>query len=223
MGDMPVIFDIGGVLIDWDPRHLYRKLLPDEPAVERFLAEVCTAAWNAEQDRGRSWAEAVAALTARFPGDAALISSYDERWGEMVAGAFDDSVAVLRELREAGVPLFALTNFSVEKFRQTRARFGFLDWFDGIVVSGEERLVKPDPRIYRLLLGRYGLRPAATVYVDDLPANVEAARSVGMTGLHFTGAARLRSELASLGLLNGGSEQIGCAKVPDTRNHGERN
>jgi 2-haloacid dehalogenase len=195
-----VVFDIGGVLVDWNPRYLYRKLLPDEPAVERFLAEVCTPEWNAEQDRGRPWAEAVAQLTARFPGHAALISAYHQRWGEMVAGALDGTVAVLRDLREAGVPLYALTNFSAEKFAQTRARFGFLDWFDGIVVSGEERLVKPDPRIYRLLLDRYDLPPELTVYVDDLPANVEAARPLGLTGLRFTDPDRLRSDLSTLGL-----------------------
>jgi 2-haloacid dehalogenase len=208
MAAVPVVFDIGGVLVDWNPRHLYRKLLPDEPAVERFLAEVCTAEWNAEQDRGRPWAEAVAALTARFPAHAALIASYDERWSEMVAGALDGTVAVLRELRDAGVPLYALTNFSTDKFALTRARFGFLDWFDGVVVSGAERLVKPDPRIYRLLLDRYDLPAESTVYVDDLPANVAAARALGMTGLHFTGAGRLRADLAALDLLKDGSEQI---------------
>jgi 2-haloacid dehalogenase len=201
MASVPVVFDIGGVLVDWNPRYLYRKLLPDEPAVERFLAEVCTAEWNVEQDRGRPWAEAVAQLTARFPEHAALISAYDERWGEMVTGALDDSVAVLAELRTAGVPLFALTNFSTEKFAQTLARFDFLGWFGGIVVSGAERLVKPDPRIYRVLLDRYGVPAASAVYVDDLPANVAAARALGMTGLHFTGAARLRADLVALGLL----------------------
>jgi 2-haloacid dehalogenase len=196
-----VVFDVGGVLIDWNPRYLYRKLLPDDPAVERFLNEVCTPEWNGEQDRGRPWAEAVAHLAVRFPEHAALISAYDARWGEMVAGAFDDSVAVLGELRSAGVPLYALTNFSTDKFRQARERFEFLNWFDGIVVSGEERLVKPDPRIYQVLLDRYGLRVESTVYLDDAPANVAAARALGMVGLHFTGAARLRSDLARLGAI----------------------
>lgn len=195
-----VVFDIGGVLIDWDPRYLYRKLLPDEPAVERFLAEVCTIEWNAEQDLGRPWAEAVAQLCERFPDQAALITAYRDRWGEMIAGAIDGTVAVLRELREAGVPLYALTNFSAETFAQARARFEFLDWFQGIVVSGEERLVKPDPRIYRRLLDRYRLPVESTVYLDDVPANVEAARALGMSGLRFTDPDRLRADLAGFGL-----------------------
>jgi 2-haloacid dehalogenase len=195
-----VVFDIGGVLIDWDPRYLYRKLLPDEPAVERFLAEVCTTEWNAEQDLGRPWAEAIASLTERFPDQRSLITAYHERWGEMLAGAIDGTVAVLRELREAGVPLYALTNFSTETFAQARARFGFLDWFAGIVVSGQERLVKPDARIYRLLLDRYALRPDTTAYVDDQPANVTAAHALGMPGLQFTDPHRLRADLARLGL-----------------------
>jgi 2-haloacid dehalogenase len=195
-----VVFDIGGVLIDWNPRYLYRKLLPDEAAVERFLAEVCTSAWNTEQDLGRPWAEAVAQLCARFPDQAALITAYHERWGETIGGAIDGTVAVLRELRDAGVPLYALTNFSAEKFTLARARFDFLDWFDGIVVSGEERLGKPDPRIYRLLLDRYRLAAETTVYLDDAPANVAAARAVGMTGLRFTGPDQLRADLVQLGL-----------------------
>jgi 2-haloacid dehalogenase len=200
MSSWTVVFDIGGVLIDWDPRYLYRKLLPDEPAVERFLAEVCTTAWNAEQDLGRPWAEAVATLIAQFPAQAAMITAYHERWSEMLGGAIDGTVAVLGELREAGVPLYALTNFSTETFAQARTRFGFLDWFEGIVVSGQERLVKPDPRIYQLLLDRYRLAAKTTVYLDDAPANVDAARALGMTGLWFTGPDQLRADLVRLGL-----------------------
>lgn len=194
-----VVFDIGGVLLDWDPRYLYRKLLPDEAAVERFLAEVCTAGWNAEQDLGRPWAEAVASLCTRFPDQTALITAYRERWAEMLAGAIDGTVAVLRELREAGVSLYALTNFSADTFAQARARFDFLDWFQGIVVSGQERLVKPDPRIYRLLLDRYRLTAETTVYLDDVPANVAAARALGMTGIRFTDPDQLRADLVALG------------------------
>jgi 2-haloacid dehalogenase len=217
-----VVFDIGGVLIDWDPRHLYRKLLPDEQAVERFLAEVCTVEWNAEQDRGRPWADAVAELSARFPEHAALIAAYHERWDETVAGPIEETVEVLRRLGERGVPRYALTNFSVEKLRLARRRFGFLNWFDGAVVSGEEGVVKPDPRIYRILLDRFRLDPSATVYLDDVAVNVEAARAVGMIALHVTGPAQLRADLRELGLLDG-SDQISCAKPRDTRTADERN
>lgn len=196
-----MIFDIGGVLIDWDPRYLYRRLLPDEATVEWFLTEVCPAGWNEEQDRGRSWGEAVAERTACFPEYAELIAAFDERWMEMIAGAIDGSVRVMAELRARGVPLYALTNFSTDKFRELRGRYDFVDWFDGVVVSADERLLKPDPRLYQVLLSRYRLDAGRCVYIDDLPPNVSAARALGMTGVDFTGPGPLRAELAALGLL----------------------
>lgn len=196
-----VVFDIGGVLVDWNPRYLYRKLLPDEESVEWFLTGVCTPEWNLEQDRGRPWGEAVAQLSARFPEHAELIVAYHRRWTETVAGAIDDTVDVLRELRGLGVSLYALTNFSPDKFEWTRKQFGWFDWFGGIVVSGEERLVKPDPRIYQLLLDRYRLDAGDVVYVDDVAVNVDAARAVGMAAVRFTDPARLRADLSGFGLL----------------------
>jgi 2-haloacid dehalogenase len=192
-----VVFDLGGVLIDWDPRHLYRKLLADEAAVEEFLATVCTPEWNAEQDRGRPFAEAVAELAERHPEHAAAIAAYHERWPEMVAGDVPGTVEVLADLRAAGVPLYALTNWSAETFAITRDRFEFLDWFDGLLVSGEERVAKPDPAIFRLLLDRFGLDPAATVFVDDSEANVAAARGLGIDAVRFTGPEQLRRELSA--------------------------
>lgn len=196
-----VVFDIGGVLLDWDPRYLYRKLLGDEAAVEWFLTEVCTPEWNREQDRGRPWAEAVAEMSTRFPEQAELIAAYHSRWDEMVAGPIAGTVGLLARLRERGVPCYALTNFSVEMFTRVRRRFEFLDWFDGIVVSGAEGLIKPDPRIYRLLLERFRLDPATTFYVDDQPANVTAARALGMRTHQFTGVADLRAAFTEAGLL----------------------
>jgi 2-haloacid dehalogenase len=196
-----VVFDLGGVLIDWDPRHLYRKLLADEAAVEEFLATVCTPEWNAEQDRGRPFAEAVAELAERHPEHAAAIAAYHERWPEMVAGDVPGTVEVLADLRAAGVPLYALTNWSAETFAITRDRFEFLDWFDGLLVSGEERMAKPDPAIFRLLLDRFGLDPAATVFVDDSEANVAAARGLGIDAVRFTGPEQLRRELSARRML----------------------
>lgn len=196
-----VVFDLGGVLVDWDPRYLYRKLLPDDDAVERFLTEVTTPEWNAAQDAGRSWAEAVAVLTQRFPEHAELIHAYDTRWIETVGGQVDETVDILRELRGADVALYALTNWSGEKFPLAQERFEWMSWFDGIVVSGLEGLVKPDPRIYRVLLDRHDLDAVGTVYIDDNPANVEAARELGMTGLHFTEPRRLRDDVTRLGLV----------------------
>lgn len=201
MATKAVVFDLGGVLIDWDPRHLYRKLLADEAAVEEFLATVCTPEWNAELDRGRPFAEGVAELVERHPEHAAAIAAYHERWPEMVAGDLPGTVEVLAELRAAGVPLYALTNWSAETFAITRGRFEFLEWFDGLLVSGEERVTKPDPAIFQLLLDRFGLDPTATVFVDDSEANVAAARRLGFDAIGFTGHEELRRELVARRLL----------------------
>lgn len=197
-----VVFDLGGVLIDWDPRHLYRKLFPGDAAgMERFLAEVCTGAWNLQQDAGRSWAEGTAQLRDAHPGQAALIDAFHHRWPEMIAGPIAGTVEILAALRAAGAPLFALTNWSAETFPVALERFDFMAWFQGIVVSGQEKLIKPDPRIYRLLVERHGLRPEELVYIDDNPGNAAAATALGMHGIHFTGPDALRAELVSLGLL----------------------
>jgi len=198
-----VIFDLGGVLIDWDPRYLYRKLLADEAAVEDFLARVCTQAWNEQQDAGRPVAEAMSALAGEHPECAELINAYYGRFDEMMRGAHDDTVAVLDDLHGRGVPLYALSNFSAEMFRHARRRFHFLERFRDIVLSGDERLVKPDPRFYRLLLDRHGLIAQDTVFIDDNPGNVEAAAQLGMTAFHFRGAPALRADLVALGLLPG--------------------
>ena len=195
-----VVFDIGNVLIEWNPRNLYRKLIPDEARMEWFLAEVCTDAWNLEQDRGRSWAEAVAERIALFPAHADLIRAYNEQWHAMVPGPIPGSVELLMELHAAGVPLYAITNFSTEKLAEARERFPFLTIFRDTVVSGDERVLKPDPAIYRLLLGRNGIVPETAVFIDDSERNVAGAKATGMAALHFRDAATLRSELRDLGL-----------------------
>jgi 2-haloacid dehalogenase len=196
-----VVFDLGGVLIDWDPRYLYRKLLADEAAVEEFLATVCTPEWNDEQDRGRPFAEAVAELVERHPVHAAAIAAYHERWTEMLGGDIPGTVELLAELRAGGVPLYALTNWSAETFGSARERFEFLAWFDGVLVSGEERMIKPDPAIFRLLLDRFGLDPETTFYIDDSPANVAAAGRLGFDAVRFTGPGQLRRDLEARRLL----------------------
>jgi len=198
-----VLFDLGGVLVDWNPRHLYRGWFADEAAMEHFLTTVCTQAWNEEQDAGRPFREGVELLLARHPQHAREIKAYDSRWGEMLNGAIEESVAILGELRACGVPLFALTNWSAEKFPLARTRFSFLEWFEGIVVSGEERLKKPDPRIYCLAVERFGLEPSQTLYVDDASANIAAAAPLGFKTHRFVGALELRSELVACGLLPG--------------------
>lgn len=194
-----VVFDIGNVLVDWNPRFLYRKIFPDEAEMEWFLGHVCTPAWNLEQDRGRSFKEALALLIAQYPHYEAAIRAFDERWTETISGPIAGTVALLESLRQQGVPDYAITNFSHEKFGIAKARFPFLAEFRGTIVSGEEKLLKPDPAIYRLLFDRYGLNPSECVFIDDSAANVEGARTVGMHALHFTGPERLTQELCDLG------------------------
>lgn len=196
-----VLFDLGGVVVDWNPRHLYRQIFAGEQAMEEFLATICTQAWNEEQDCGRPFAEGVRLLVERHPHRAEEIRAYDARWHEMLKGPIEDSVALLGELRARGVALFALTNWSAEKFAVGRARFAFFEWFAGIVVSGEERVKKPDPRIFELAIRRFGLDPAVTLFVDDAPPNIATAARLGFRTHHFTGASRLRTALIENGLL----------------------
>jgi 2-haloacid dehalogenase len=209
-----VVFDLGGVLIDWNPRHLYRSLFDgDDDAMERFLAEVATPEWNARQDAGRSWRDAIEALVAIHPDWRDHIVAYDERWDEMLGGPIEGTVAVLADLRRAGVGLAALTNWSAEKFPIARERYPFLGWFETIVVSGEVEMAKPDPRIFQHLLERTGFAAEATIYVDDVAANVAVAADLGMTALRFTDPATLRAELIRLELLDVADEDPGSVRV----------
>jgi 2-haloacid dehalogenase len=199
-----VIFDLGGVLIDWNPRYLYRRLFDgDDAAMERFLAEVCSPEWNLSLDAGRPFAEAVAELSAAHPGQRRWIEAYHRRWIEMIAGPIAPTVAVLEELVAAKVPLWALTNWASETFALVRPDpvFAFLDHFRFIFVSGELRLVKPDPAIYRHVLDEIGAAAGDCLFIDDSALNVDAARKVGMMAHRFTDAAALRAELAARGLL----------------------
>ncbi|PZU88114.1 MAG: 2-haloalkanoic acid dehalogenase [Chelatococcus sp.] len=194
-----IVFDVGNVLIRWDPRLLYRDLIPDDEKRDWFMQNVCTAAWNIEQDRGRSWEEAIALLVSQHPEWEAEIRAYDERWHETVPGEIAESVAVLSELKARGEKVYAITNFSREKWAESLIRFPFLQSFDGTVVSAHERLLKPDPSIYRVLLDRYDLTAGDCIFVDDSIRNVEAARSVGMQAVHFVEPIDLRAELRGLG------------------------
>jgi 2-haloacid dehalogenase len=196
-----VVFDLGGVLIDWDPRYLYRSLFDgDEAAMDRFLATVCTPEWNRRQDAGRPWSEAIATLVAEHPEHAELIRAFWDRWPETLGDAIAPTVDVLAGLHQGGIPLFALSNWSAETFPLARPRYPFLEWFDGIVISGEVGAAKPDRRIYEALIERHDLDPASLAFVDDVPANVAAAEELGMRGVTFTSAAALRQDLESLGL-----------------------
>ena len=198
---MNVVFDIGNVLVPWEPRALYRKIFATEAEVEWFITHVCNSAWNLEQDRGRSFAEGVAELTARFPEHADAIAAYDLRWHETVLGPIDGTVEILEDLRQRGTPLYAITNFNQDKFRETLERFSFLGAFRDIVVSGDARVLKPDPAIYQVLLERNGLDAASCVFIDDSEKNVRGAEAVGMKAIHFTTPDALRTALVALGVL----------------------
>ena len=198
---MNVVFDIGNVLVHWEPRALYRKIFATEAEVDWFITNVCNSAWNLEQDRGRSFAAAVREATARFPEHAEAIAAYDLRWHETVLGPIDGTVEILEDLRQRGTPLYAITNFNQDKFRETLERFAFLGVFRDIVVSGDERILKPDPAIYRLLLDRNSLAASSCVFIDDSEKNVRGAEAVGMKAIHFTTPDALRTELAGMGLL----------------------
>jgi 2-haloacid dehalogenase len=194
-----VVFDIGKVLIDWDPRHLYRTMFSDEQEMEAFLREVCARDWILELDRGRPFAEAVTERIAQFPHYETEIRAFDERWHETNRGVIEGAMAILNRLQAARVPNYAITNFSAEKFEGARKAFPFLDSFDGIVVSGRERLLKPDAAIYQLFLDRHGLKAGDCIFIDDSLKNVEGARAVGMHGHHFLDAEGLARELRAHG------------------------
>lgn len=191
-----IIFDLGAVLIDWNPEYLYRKIFDNEEDMHHFLQHICTQSWNAEQDAGRSWAEATDLLVNRHPEYEAEIRAFRDRWPEMLKGPIDGSVDILKELKERGTHrLLALTNWSAETWPVAWEQYDFLQIFEGILVSGKEKLKKPDPAIYQLLTDRYNLRPERSIFIDDSIANVESARDFGIHALHFTSPEALRAEL----------------------------
>lgn len=196
-----IIFDLGGVLIDWDPRRLYRKILSSEAEIDNFLTHVCSPDWNAQQDAGRPFEEGVAQLSLQWPDKQHLIEAYHTRWIEMIGGPIEGTVQIMKDLRAAGYPLYALTNWSSETFALVRNEFDFLDWFLGIVVSGEEKLIKPDHAFYHVLLHRYALKPNQTVFIDDSAANIDAANQLGIDAIRFTTPDALHEALRQRGLL----------------------
>jgi len=196
-----LVFDLGGVLIDWNPRYLYRKLIDDEGDINLFLSEVCNSEWNVKQDAGRALAEATAERIALFPKKKSLIEAFYDRWEEMLGGEINETVEILRELKNKGDSIYALTNWSGETFPIAEERFDFLQWFDGTLVSGVEKMAKPDPAIFHLLLKRYELRAEDCLFIDDSKTNIEAAARIGFETHHFKSAAGLRQELIAANLL----------------------
>ncbi|UOQ65839.1 HAD family hydrolase [Hymenobacter volaticus] len=206
MADSPqittIVFDLGGVLIDWNPRYLYRKLFTDEQEMNTFLETVTTPDWNEEQDAGRSIADATAFLVAKHPEHREMIEHFYGRWSEMLGGAIQGTVDILTELRDSGrYRLYALTNWSAETFPIALEQFEFLHWFEGIVVSGVEKSRKPFPDFYHLLLTRYHIDPQQAVFIDDNERNILAAQAVGLHTVHFHSPEQLRTELQTYEVL----------------------
>ncbi|KQS67842.1 2-haloalkanoic acid dehalogenase [Rhizobium sp. Leaf371] len=195
-----IVFDIGKVLIHYDPNIPFSRLIPDEAERTAFFATVCTHEWNLEQDRGRSWSDAEAHLIAQFPEQEAHIRAFRLHWGEMVPHAYEESVAILESLVEKGYDVTMLTNFAADTFAEARARFAFLNLPRGVTVSGEKRQIKPDREIYETHQAAFDLEPAATLFIDDSLANVEGARAAGWQAVQFIDGPRLKADLARLGL-----------------------
>ena len=197
-----IIFDLGGVLIDWNPEYVFRHLIPDPERRRFFFENICTHDWNVEQDAGRPIAEATELLVNQYPEWESDIRAYYGRWEEMLGGPIPETVELFRELRDQGEHrLLALTNWSAETFPVALVRYDFLHWFEGIVVSGDEKTRKPFSDIYEILLDRYGVTPETAIFIDDSLKNVEGAEAVGINGTHFQSAAQLREALREWGVI----------------------
>ena len=196
-----VIFDLGGVLIDWNPRYVYRTIFDSEEKIDWFFETICTSDWNEMQDEGRSLQEATEELVKQHPGYEQEIRAFYGRWEEMLGGPIAETVEVFRQLKASGkYKLYALTNWSAETFPVALQRYDFLGWFDGIVMSGEERCRKPYPKFYQLLLDRYDVKPQEAVFIDDNLRNVKAAEEIGIKTIHFQSGVMLREQLKELGV-----------------------
>jgi len=191
-----IIFDLGGVLIDWNPEYLYRKVFKDESEMKHFLEKVCTPEWNEEQDAGRTLAEAIDFLLKEYPEHEENIRLYYNRWEEMLAGAIEGTVKIFEKLKETKkFKIYALTNWSAETFPIALEKYQFLGWFDGVVVSGTEKKRKPFPEFYQILLDRYNVKAEEAIFIDDNIRNIDAAKQVGLDAIHFRTPEQLNKEL----------------------------
>lgn len=196
-----VIFDLGNVLVQWSPANLYRKIFKEEKEVDHFLNNVCTMTWHTEQDASRSPEEGTETLVKEHPDWEHPIRAFYARWKEMFGGPIEGSVQILKELKEKGYTLYALSNWNAELYNRTLDDFPFLNWFDGKVISGEVKMKKPDENIYRLLLQKFNVDPQTALFIDDNKDNIETARKLGIQSHHFTTPEALREELETLQIL----------------------
>jgi 2-haloacid dehalogenase len=191
-----IIFDFGGVLIGWDPRNLYRRFFPNQPqAMEDFLAEINFMEWNAQQDKGRPFAEGVEILSGQFPQHAHLIRAFHEHWKESIVGEISGTVEILKTLKQKNYPLYGLSNWSEETFPIVRDEFPFLSLFDGVILSGAVKLIKPDRAIFDLTLKMVGKTAQECLFIDDSQANIAAAKEIGFDTIRFTSPEQLKAEL----------------------------
>jgi 2-haloacid dehalogenase len=195
-----VVFDIGGVLLDWNPRYLYQTLFDDPAEMDEFLAQVCTAEWHSAHDLGADTLTSCQALAVEHPRYAEQIMAWAHRREEMISGQIEGTVAILDELRSAGIPCYVLSNMEADAYEVRRDVYPFFGWVGGSVISGVEQVAKPDARIFEILIERFGLDPARTAFVDDQPRNIAAARALGLIGIRFQSPEALRDELRGLGL-----------------------
>jgi 2-haloacid dehalogenase len=197
-----IIFDLGAVLIDWNPDYMYRSIFADEQQMRDFLSTVTTSDWNEEQDAGRSLREGTEWLVAQHPHHEENIRAFYDRWIEMLGDAFEGTVEIFKELKDSGkYRIYALTNWSAETFPMAQEKFEFLGWFDGIVVSGAEKMRKPAPEFYQILLDRYNVNPQESLFIDDNYRNILAAEKMGINCIHFTTSEKLREELLEKSIL----------------------
>lgn len=193
-----IIFDFGGVLLDWNPRYLYKPYFNDDEEMEHFLADICNGEWNIKQDAGRPFAEAVKELQTKFPEYAKAIQMYDDDWEKMLKCELPESIDLLKELKSMGYGIYGLTNWSAEKIGYAFANYSFFSLFDGIVVSGVEKVVKPDRRIYEILLERYSLKPGECAFIDDNQDNVDMAKMLGINAIRFDNIGNVKEHLETL-------------------------
>lgn len=193
-----IIFDFGGVLLDWNPRYLYKSYFNNDEEMEHFLADICNGEWNIRQDAGRPFAEAVKELQAKFPEYAEAIQMYDDDWEKMLKCELPESIDLLKELKFMGYGIYGLTNWSAEKIGYAFANYSFFSLFDGIVVSGVEKVVKPDRKIYEILLKRYSLKPGECVFIDDNQDNVDMAKVLGINAIRFDNIGNVKEHLETL-------------------------
>jgi len=196
-----IVFDLGNVLIDWNPRYLYRKLLPSETEIEWFLENICNDDWNKKHDEGQNFRVGIKKLSNIYPKYSELIKNWFDRWEEMLGGPLEETVEILAELKKNEIQLYILSNWSAETYPKAEAMYDFLHWFDGKIISGEVGKIKPDPEIFHILTKKFNLNPENSIFIDDKLVNIKAANLLGFHGIHFQNATLLRNDLKKFKLI----------------------